>query len=608
GDDIASDNFFHTYTVQDTVTMIRGNHTLKFGGEIQHHQDNYRQFGNGGGTFEFNRNSTGLPGSAGTGDAWASFLLGEVYQADATFRASLPSGRYTNYGLFIDDTWKVTQKLTLNLGFRWEAIVPHSDPKGRLSYMDIHAPNAAAGNIPGAMVYGGGQGFGNRFLNILWWNPAPRAGFAYRLTDRTVIRGGIGIFNSDYINQGLGLPAFGFSTNASFVTGDNGITPAFNWDNGFPQNFQHPPITDPTAANAQSVTAVLPTEYSLPYKTQWNLTLEQQFTSDLSMSFSYVANKGTHLYEDQHLNQLPGQYFDTSLSVLRANIDSSAARNAGFSAPFAGFQDLWGSRATVAQALRPFPQFNNVDIYGSTYGNSNYQSFQYKLDKRFRGGLAGTVAYTWSKFLTDARQFDSLTGQQDRLQREWSFHPTDLTHILTFSAVYQLPFGPGQKWMTSGIASKIFGGWQLSTVNSYNSGTRLSVTTNNNLPFFNGGLRPNIVSSDIRSDVSMSDFDPAADVYLNRAAFANPAPGEFGSAPRYLNLRGPTRLAESFGVMKDTKIGERFTHQFRMEIQNPFNRVVFGNPETSFASDNFGQITGVQIDPRNIQFGMKLIF
>jgi hypothetical protein len=608
GDDIASDNFFHTFTALDTMTLIRGNHTLKIGGEVQRHRDNYRNFGNGGGSFFFDRQSTGLPGVSNSGDSWASFLLGEVYRGTAFFRDSLPGGRYTNVGLFIDDTWKITPRLTLTAGFRWEMIVPHSDPAGRISYMDITQPNPAAGNLPGVMVYGGDQGFGNRYLNILWWNPSPRLGFAYRLNDKTVIRAGAGIFNSDYINQGLGLPAFGFSTTAEFATADNGINPAFNWDGGFPQDFARPPITDPVAANGQSVTAVLPSDYKLPYKTQWNLTLERQFTEDLSMSFAYVGNKGTNLYENQQLNQLPKQYWNLSQSLLRANINSAAAREAGINAPFSGFAQLWGGRATVAQALRPFPQFLDVGIYGSTYGNSNYQSFQYKLDKRYRGGLAGTVAYTWSKFLTDARQFDSLSGKQDELLREKSYHPTDLTHILTFSVVYELPFGPGRKWLNTGFASKVLGGWQLSTVNSYNSGTRLAVTTNNSLPYFNAGLRPDLISSDVHSGISMSDFDPARDQYLNKAAFANPAAGMLGSAPRYLETRGPARLDESFALMKDTKIGERVTHQFRMEIMNPFNRVVFGNPVTNFAQANFGRITSTQLDPRNMQFGMKLIF
>jgi hypothetical protein len=358
------------------------------------------------------------------------------------------------------------------------------------------------------------------------------------------------------------------------------------------------------------VTAVLPSDYKLPMKLQWNLTLERQFTEDLSMSFAYVANKGTHLYESMQLNQVPLQYTSLPVALLRANINSAQARAAGFSEPFPGFSELWGGRATVAQSLRRFPQYNGVGIYGSTYGNSSYHSFQYKLDKRYRGGLSGTVAYTWSKFLTDAGQFDGLSGQQNEFLREKSYHPTDLTHILTFSAFYDLPFGEGKKWLNArGAAGKVLGGWQLAVVNSYNSGTRLSVSTNNTLPYFNGSLRPDLLSSDIRSDVGMGAFDPAQHVYLNRSAFAHPAPGLFGSAPRYLEQRGPGRLDESFAVLKNTRIaGERVTHQFRMEILNPLNRVVFGNPDTSLASNSFGRISSTQIGPRNLQFGMKLIW
>ena len=610
GDDIASDNYFNTFTVLDTVSLIRGKHTLKFGGEIEHHQDNYRNFGNGGGTFRFRRDTTGQPGIANSGDAWAAFLLGEVREASAFFRDSIPGGRYTNYALFIDDQWRATRRLTLNLGFRWEAIVPHSDPLGRISYMDMSVPNPGAGNLPGAMVYGGPQGFGNRYLNILWWNPAPRFGFAYQLAGNTVVRGGIGIFNSNYINQGLGLPAFGFSTTALFTSGDGGITPAFNWDSGFPQDFKRPPITEIDAANGQNVTTVLPSDYRLPRKLHWNLTIERQFGDDVSVSVAYVANKGTHLYEQQQLNQIPESASRLPLGVLQASINSDLARANGIVEPFAGFSRLWGGRATVAQALRPFPQFNNVAIYGSTYGNSHYHSFQHRLDKRYRGGLSGTLAYTWSKFLTDARQFDGISGVQNQYLREKSYHPTDLTHILTFSLLYKVPFGQGKRWLSNlrGAAGKLVSGWEIATVNSYSSGTRLPVITNNTLPFFNLELRPNLVSSDVRTDVSLKEFDPARHAFLRREAFAQPAPGQYGTAPRYLEQRGPGRLDESFAVFKNTPIREGLTHQFRMEIVNPLNRVVFGNPVTNFAAGNFGLISSTQVGPRNIQLGMKLIW
>jgi len=611
GDSIASEYGDDTYTLMETVTMIRGNHTLKVGTEVLYHRDNTRSAGNGGGTYHFRRNETGLPANfGGTGDAWASFLLGEVHSASAAFRALQPTARYWNIGFFINDTWKITAKLTLNLGFRSEIVRPHSDPAGRFSYVDLSKPNPEAGNWPGAMVFGGKDGFGNQLLDTLWWNPSPRFGFAYRLTNSAVIRGGVGIFNSDYINQGLGKPAFGFSTTASFASADNGITPAFNWDDGFPQNFEHPPIKGPSIANGQSVTVVFPSDYHLPYKVQWNLTLEKQFGEDLSLSASYVANKGTHLYESTVLSQIPDPATALPLDVLRAPVNSELARQYGIVEPFPGFSALWGSKATVAQALRPYPQFNTVSIYGPSYGNSSYNSFQFKLDKRYKFGLSGTLAYTWSKFLTDASQFDSFAGRQSAYKREKSYSVNDIPQILSLSYMYELPFGRGKHFLSgiSGGLDKLVGGWKVAAVQIYSSGTRLGVTTNNTLPYFNRGLRPDLISSDVRSNVSMSDFDPARDQYLNKSALQNPTPGHYGSAPRYLETRGPKRLEEPFAVLKDTKLHERYTLQFRMEIQNPLNRVVFRNPVTNFASGNFGRITGTQIGPRNIQFGLRLMF
>jgi hypothetical protein len=612
GDNIASDNYFHTFTAMDTVTLIRGNHTLKIGGEVQQHRDNYRNYGDGGGNFGFTRLTTGLPGNNNTGDAFASFLLGETQSGSAYFRDSIPGARYTVFGAFIDDTWKVTNKLTLTMGFRWEPVIPHSDPADRVSYMDITAPNAAAGNLLGAIHYGGSPDNGKRFLDKSLMNFAPRFGVAYRIASRTVVRGGFGIFNSNYINQGLGIPSFGYATTASFSSADSGTTPAFNWDGGFPQNFRRPPVIDPTAANRQTVTAVLPDQYRLPYKIQWNFLIEHQFANDLSMSFAYVANAGRHLYASQNLNQMPQQYEDLPLSLLTSRVDSPAAQAAGYREPFPGFMNLWGAQGTVAQALRPFPQYNGVSIYGSTYGNSNYQSFQYKLDKRYARGLTGTVAYTWSKFLTDAAMFDDNPAQQTAFKREKSYHPSDYPHVFTFSLVWDVPFGDGRKWKSgNGLVNGVLGGWQLATVNSYTSGSRLFATTANTLPFFNIGQRPDLVSSNIRSEIPMSDYDPndpARNTYILRSAFAAPQPGEYGNAPRALEVRGPMRFDESFAVFKQTKIGERLTNQFRVEIQNPLNRTVFGNPTMDFTSAAFGRISSTQIGPRNIQLGMKLIF
>ena len=278
------------------------------------------------------------------------------------------------------------------------------------------------------------------------------------------------------------------------------------------------------------------------------------------MSAGYVANVGRHLYSTQQINQL--------YPLLRRCRTRCSGRTSlrlrpwrrGSAPPFAGFNELWGTRGTVAQALRPYPHFGNMEIYGSTYGNSNYHSFQFKLDKRYRGGLTGTVAYTWSKFLTDAPMYDTYGGRQDNYLREQSYHPSHLPHMLTASTLYHLPFGPGRRWGSSltGVSRVLAGGWQVAAVMSYTSGRPLSVTANNSLAYFNPGLRPNQVSENIRSNVSMSDFDPALHSYLNREAFADPAPGRFGNAPRYLEVRGPLWMDESFSVFKDTRSPKAF--------------------------------------------------
>ena len=602
GDSIASDNFFNTFTLGDTATLIRGVHTIKMGVEWQYHQDNFRRFGSGGGDFRFRRNATADPQNFNsTGDAWASFLLGEVHEASTVFRGSQPTGRYTTWGFFVDDSWKVTQKLTLNLGLRMEVISGHSEPAGRLSYIDLSRPNAEAGGLPGVLVFAGTD-VPNRIIEPLWWNPAPRLGFAYKLGNNTVVRAGIGMFNGTYTNRSNGIPATGFNTNVAFATGDNGINPAFNWDNGFPQDFERPPNFSPFQLNGQNARAVIRDDYNLPYKAQWNFTIEHEFANDVGVSIAYVGNKGTHLSTTNRISEVPDAFKSLPSEVLRANINSGLAAQNGFSEPFDGFSDLWGSRATVAQALRPFPQFGNLDLHGDNIGNSSYHSFQMKVDKRYKGGLTGTFAYTWSKNLNDL-------AYQSWYKREYSYSDQDRPNIVALSFVYEIPMGPGKlvAGNTSGAAAKFLGGWQLAGVGFYSSGQRLAVSANNTLPFFNSAQRPDIVSSNIRTGVSLDDFDPATDFYLNRDAFAPAAAGQFGNAPPRLAVQGPHSLQESFAILKNTKITERVTHQFRFEVNNPMNRVVFRNPNTNITSANFGRISGVGA-PRNIQFGMKMMF
>jgi hypothetical protein len=614
GDDIASDNYFTTLSILDNLTWIKGRHTVKMGVEVQAHRDNYRNFGNGGGTFNFSQLETGLPGVANSGNAFASFLLGAVDSGNSYFRSSLPGGRYKYYGVYVDDSFKITPTFMLNMGLRWEVQVPTSDPLGRVSYMDPSASNPGAGNLPGAYVFGGsgdGRSGFNRFFDIHYKNFAPRIGFAWTFAKNTVLRGGYGIFYKEYINEGVGIPQTGFSITPTFASADSGVTPAFYWDNGFPQNFNRPPLISPTVANGQNAQVVdRATGGTIPYAQQYNLTLEHQFTQNLMVSAAYVGNTTRHMYDALQLNQVNPTYYGLGDALLRSNINSPAAQAAGFREPFAGFAQLYGARATVAQALRAYPQYQGVSTVAAPYANSSYNSFQLKVDKRFSKGLTGTFAYTFSKYLSNGIGFtsgNSAVVQQNYFQREKFLYTTDQPHIVVFSFNYELPIGRGRPVALRGFLDKALGGWSVGSVASYSSGYPIPIYTTNTLPIFNGGLRPNLTGQPIRATYS-GDFDPNADAYLNKAAFSLPGPLQFGNAPVYLSTRQPGFISESFAAIKDTQIFERFNLQFRLEMSNPFNRVVFGAPTADFSSPSFGLVSSTSNSPRQIQFGLKLMW
>ena len=613
GDDIASDNYFNTLTLLDNLTWVKGKHTIKMGAETQAHRDNYRNFGNGGGGFFFSSLETGLPTVPNSGNSFASFLLGAVDNGSSFFRSSLPGGRYKYIGMYIDDTYKLSTKLTLDVGLRYEIQIPTSDPLGRVSYMNPSIPNPGAGNLPGAEVFGNNGSGQNQFFNTQYKNFGPRVGFAYSITPKTVIRGGYGIFYAAYISEGVGIPQNGFSITPTFSSPNNGLTPAFNWDNGFPQNFSHPPNLTPVVQNGQSAQLV----YSgnggtIPYSQQYNMTIEHQINDSLMVSGAFVGNKGTHIYDpNAAVNQVNPVYFSLGSAVLQSNINSPLAQAAGIKEPFAGFSQLFGAQATVAQALRPFPQYQGVTIVAAPYNNSTYSSLQIKVDKRFSHGLSGTFAYTHSKMLSDGVEFttSNYSGagyRQNYFKREKFLYPTDQPNLVAFSANYALPYGRGAQ---NGLMGRALGGWSLGAFGTYGSGFPLPVwTINTNSIVFTGGLRPNLTGQPIRATSGAGGFDPNRDYYLNPSAFAQPAPLTFGNAPAYLGVRQPFLINESFGIFKTTHIFERVRNEFRVEMTNPFNRVVFGAPTTDFSSSAFGKISSQANSPRLIQFGMKMIW
>jgi hypothetical protein len=300
-------------------------------------------------------------------------------------------------------------------------------------------------------------------------------------------------------------------------------------------------------------------------------------------------------------------------SILRANINSALARSAGINIPYPNFTDpaVQGSFMTVAQALRAFPQYQNInttDSGGDKTGRSRYHAGILKVTQRLQDGLMLQGSYAYSKLMSNADAFNGGNGSMDaaRPELEYSISAFDQTHIIKLNSVYELPFGEGRRWLKGGVASRILGGWRIAAVQSYSSGTPIGVTTSASLNIFNRTNRPNVTGEDWRAPIAGSEFNPLVDKFLNRGAFAQPV-GELGNAPRTNpDVRRFWNLSENVSLAKTVTMSARLRLDVRMEAFNVFNRIVWGGPVTDFNNARFGEINSQGNSPRQMQLGVKL--
>lgn len=611
----------NTFLFADSVSWTKGKHNFKFGEDLRRlqHQGVYPSRD---AYFNFNALETGLPGStATTGNEFASFLLGQVDSTSMYINDVVAGMRLWYSGAYVQDDWKVSRRLTLNLGMRWDVFTPYQEVANRYSIMDPSKPNPAAGGILGAYVFAGGSaGTGpytgtNRLTtnsNTAWHNFAPRLGLAYKLNERSVIRGAYGI--SYYPDGGLGggnvtAVTDGFSSNASFSSLNNGVSPAFVWDNGFPQNYTHPPSIT-SALNIGQGANMWWDNANLPmYKQDWNITTQHQLTSNMVLDVAYVGSKSTRVGTGAvNPDQVDPKYLSLG-NLLSDDINSPAVIAAGFKSPYPGFT------GSLAQALRPFPQYNGVGTLNSAnIGNATYNSLQVKFEKRLSKGLWVLAAYTWSKTITDANSqlggfFSS--GARDNYNRslEKALAVYDVPSRLVTAFNYELPIGPGKPLLDHGIAGKILGGWQVNGILTYQSGIPIQIGANNSLPLFNAGNTPNSVPG-AKVENSFGGFDPNKDLLLNASAFTLPAAGQYGTSAQVLpNARSFPVYNEDFGLQKKFFIREPSMYfELRFEMFNGFNRVIFSSPASNISNSNFGQVSSQGNSPRNGQIAAKFYF
>ncbi len=654
-----------TYVFNNLLQWVRGNHTLKFGGEWRNAGGNIRNGGNESGSFNFGREATALP-LQNSGHPIASFLFGGVSNANVDFRTvSAWYPRQNAYVVHGGDTWRATSKATINYGLRWDVFTPMREKYNRLSFFDPTGANPLAGGRPGRLAFAGTEygaaSFGSDVPEKTWKKGfAPRLGIAYSLDSKTVVRAGYGVFFAQafYPGWGGGMSLDGFNLNQSFsTTGQGGVIPAFNIQNGFPQSFTKPPFINAGFRNGQSILYRPVDANRRPYSQQWNLTIERELPFNFFVSAAYVGNKGTRLPS----NLQPLNVLDPSNARVRAlgpaglstEVPATGTVTVGSDTvrePYAGWAAQLkdkGCNPTVAQALMPFPQYCD-QLFGlnENVGNSTFHSFQVKAERRFSKGLFALISYTNSKLITDSADSTQRNASQwngsggiispFERRRNRSLAPDDVPQVLSAAVVYNLPFGKNKQFLnSSSVLDKVVGGWQASTIYRASRGT----------PFFfrsgacNGGAFaqscfPGIKSGQNPFSQDPNNFNPDKGPLFNLSAFEydtgrRRANGSVitvfddsfyaGSGTRVTNFRGPNFKNIDASVIKNTRITERINFQFRAEFFNLGNFHYFVNPggfniggntafNTDVSSAEFGKWNGNVSNPRTIQFGARIEF
>lgn len=598
-----------THAVLSSVTKSLSRHILKAGADFRVIQFNGQQTGANTPVFSFNSAFTQGPNpaqaSATAGHALASFLLGDASGGSVNPAPALATTtKY--YALFVQDAYRVNTKLTLNLGLRWEMETPRTDRFNQLTTFDYagKVPLTAPGlDLKGVLTFVGVNGQPRHNSKIDANNFAPRFGFAYQVTPKTVIRGGSGLFYSSITGVGTGSGQFGisgFQVQTTMVASQDGLTPTNTLRNPYPSG-----LLTPTGSSAGAATLLgQPITFTdrgnvTPYAVQWNFDVQRELPGAVLLEAGYSGSRGLKFPQNLSLNQLP-----ESALALKDDLRTLVPN------PFFGqiSSGILASRTVAkAQLLRPYPQFDTVTSANASWASSIYHGLTAKIEKRYAKGLTMLVSYTYSKSMDYG--IGSFAGENlggaaiqnnNNLRAERAPSTLDQTHRFIFNTVYELPFFKSGQ----GFSGRMFGGWQVGAIFLAYSGSPLGIGSATNGTFSQGGgQRPNW------SGVSAKLDNPSPQRWFDTSQFTTPAAYTFGNAARtYSGLRGDPARSVDVSAIKNTKIVERLRLQFRAEFFNLTNTVRFDVPNTTLGSAQFGTVSGVANQRRVIQFAMKLIF
>ena len=615
-----------TLHVADTLSWVKGAHEFKFG--VDWRRQRTDQLGDDAGVqgvFTFNNFQTAATPRAGNnGYSFASFLLGQTdnaYRFENAERAGVDA-RYGYQAFFFQDTWKLTRKLTVTYGLRWDLGLSREDKNGVQATFDPAVRNPLTGTN-GSLVFVGTEGENrigrSRFGNVYKTDFGPRVGLAYRVNDKTVLRGGYGLFYSPsngLIGGGCFPCTFGVSARPERIS--DGFNEALNWDGGFvaPAGYIRPPNFSPAFANNQSVTRLLPEDGRHARINQWSVNIQRELRGALLLDVGYVGSFTDHLNSRIPFNQVDPKYL-AQANLLGLPITHPDVVAAGFKKPYASFPDT----GSLGQALRPYPQFLDISSNYNAKGSSRYNGLVMKMEKRYSSlSLLGSYVFSRAQMYrgADASNCGCIQPQNAYdFSIERGLHTNDLTHVANIIMAWDLPFGKGHKFLSAsnGFFNAVASGWTVSGAQQYRSGILLRTTVPNGLNaiLFNRDLRANVVAGvDRRTSIDRTSLDPdvPSAKWFNAWAFTLPAANSFGNAAVYYNnLRNPPVFTENLGIVKRTAIKEGINAELRADISNLFNRTAFGNINTNLAQPNdFGRPTGVMIGPRIVQVALRVNF
>jgi len=608
--------------VNGALSKSLNRHNVTVGAEYRRLRLNFQDYSNAPGTYTFTgaftqANPSETDGLAG--DDIADLLLGLPVSGEIDQTTRLNT--YLDYtAIFAQDDWRVTNKLTLNLGLRWESETGLKEDHDQLAVgFDRTATANINGTVPvtGGILFAGVNGDPHDIGDLSRVKFAPRLGAAYQLTSKTVLRGGYGILYAPIRYDPVASLAPGYEqANAYIASNDNDQTPANTLSNPFPNG-----LTKPAGNSAGLLTGIgnsvssYDQAYHAPRVQQFSVDLERDLPGHVALDVAYIGSRSSSLSPSPtsstpiNINQLDPSNFNLGASL------NDQVTNPLYVASGPGI--IGQPTVSRSQSLRPFPQFTSVNLFVSS-AHADYNALLIKAEKRAGHGLNLLGSFTWSRnrdssFATaNSIQTPGFSSPQNvyNLEGEYSRSVTDTPFRLVAGVLYDLPFGHGQRFSTGHRwTDEIVGGWQYNVLPTFRSGFPVAVyqsSNPNSTVAGNGVQRPNLLPG-AHLGTSGSLYD-RLNGYINPAAFTASAAFAFGDAPRTLSLRGPGYANWDMSLFKNVLIRERFNVQFRTQAFNTFNTPLFGGPNTAFGSSNFGTITSQANFPRYLQLGLHITY